>query len=104
YGLDLETEIKCLQVAQELNDEHPIDLISTYMGAHAIPEEYAGNPQGYIRLMTEEIMPYIARHRLAEFIDVFCEEGVFSPREARVLMESGRSMGFKLKIHADEIV
>ncbi len=104
YGLDLDTEIKCLQVARELNDEHPIDIIPTYLGAHAIPKEFSANPQGYIRMMIEEVMPYVIGHRLAEFMDVFCEEGVFSPEDARELMEAGRDMGFKLKIHADEIV
>ncbi len=104
YGLDLDTEIKCLQVARELNDEHPIDIIPTYLGAHAIPKEFSANPQGYIRMMIEEVMPYVIGHGLAEFMDVFCEEGVFSPEDARELMEAGRDMGFKLKIHADEIV
>ena len=97
YGLDLDTEIKCLQVARELNDEHPIDIIPTYLGAHAIPKEFSANPQGYIRMMIEEVMPYVIGHRLAEFMDVFCEEGVFSPEDARELMEAGRDMGFKLK-------
>ena len=104
YGLDLETEIKCLEVAQELNQEYPVDIISTYMGAHAIPEEYKGDPMGYLAFMMERVMPYVAQHKLAEFMDVFCEEGVFSPEEAKVLMESGRKLGFKLKIHADEII
>jgi imidazolonepropionase len=104
YGLDLETEIKCLEAARELNAEHAVDIISTYMGAHAMPQEFAADPEGYMRLMMEEVMPYVSRRQLAEFMDVFCEQGVFSPRQARVLMASGSSMGFKLKIHADEMV
>ncbi|MCE5344654.1 MAG: imidazolonepropionase [Bacteroidales bacterium] len=104
YGLDLETEIKCLEAARELDKEHPIDIISTYLGAHAIPKEYKGNTRGYMAFMMERVMPFVAQHKLAEFIDVFCEEGVFSTEEARVLMESGRQLGFKVKIHADEMV
>ncbi len=104
YGLDMKTEIKCLEAAQELNQKHPVDIISTYMGAHAIPEEYKGDTRGYLLFMMERVMPYVAQHQLAEFMDVFCEEGVFSPEEARVLMESGHKLGFKLKIHADEII
>ncbi len=104
YGLDLETEVKCLLAARELHEEHEVDIISTYLGAHAIPDEYAANPQGYIDLMTEQVMPFVSRYKLAEFMDVFCEEGVFSPRETRVLLETGRELGFKLKLHADEMV
>lgn len=104
YGLDLETEVKCLEAAAELDREHPVDIIRTYMGAHAIPEEYKGNPGGYMDFMTGVVMPYVAENRLAEFMDVFCEEGVFSPEESRILMEKGREAGFKLKIHADEII
>ncbi|MDD4494460.1 MAG: imidazolonepropionase [Eubacteriales bacterium] len=104
YGLDLETEVKCLEAASELNDEHPVDIVRTYMGAHAVPEEFKGNTGGYMKLMLETVMPYVAEHKLAEFMDVFCEEGVFSPDESRVLMEAGKKLGFKLKIHADEII
>ena len=104
YGLDLETEVKCLEAAAELDNEHPIDILRTYMGAHAIPEEYKGNSKGYMEFMTGVVMPYIAANKLAEFMDVFCEEGVFSPEESRELMEKGKANGFKLKIHADEII
>lgn len=104
YGLDLETEVKCLEVAAELDKEHPVDILRTYMGAHAIPEEYKGNTRGYMDFMTGIVMPYVAENKLAEFMDVFCEEGVFSPEEAGIVMEKGRELGFKLKIHADEII
>lgn len=104
YGLDFDTEIKCLEAANELNDSHPIDIVSTYMGAHAVPEEFKGNTQGYISFMVEKVMPYVRKNNLAEFIDVFCEEGVFSPEESRIIMQKGKEQGFKLKIHADEIV
>ena len=104
YGLDFDNEIKCLEVAAELNSSHPVDIVSTYMGAHAVPEEFKGNTQGYIDFMCEKVMPYIKKNNLAEFIDVFCEEGVFSPEDSRIIMQRGKDQGFKLKIHADEII
>ena len=104
YGLDFDNEIKCLEVVRELNDSHPVDVISTYMGAHAVPEEFKGNTQGYIDFMCEKVMPYVKENNLAEFMDVFCEEGVFSPEESELIMRKGKELGFKLKIHADEIV
>lgn len=104
YGLDLETEVKCLQAAAELDREGEIDIVRTYMGAHAVPREYKGDKQGYMDFMTNRVMPYVAENRLAEFMDVFCEDGVFSPEESRRLMLAGKELGFKLKIHADEIL
>jgi imidazolonepropionase len=104
YGLDLDTEVKCLQLVMQLNLEHPVDLVRTYMGAHAIPPEYKGKTKKYIDYMIYEVIPYISNDGLAEFMDVFCEEGVFSPAQARLLLEAGKKMGFKLKIHADEII
>ena len=104
YGLDFDNEIKCLEAARELNEEHPVDVVSTYMGAHAVPEEYKGNTEGYIKFMDEKVMPYVSENKLAEFMDVFCEDGVFSPEESRRIMKDGLKHGFKLKIHADEIV
>lgn len=104
YGLDLDTEVKCLEAVYELNDSQPVDIVSTYMGAHAVPEEYKGNTKGYIDFMCEKVMPCIKERNLAEFIDVFCEEGVFSPEESRIIMQRGKELGFKLKIHADEII
>ncbi|HPF21628.1 MAG TPA: amidohydrolase family protein, partial [Syntrophomonas sp.] len=104
YGLDLDNEIKCLQLAWSLNLEHPVDIVRTYMGAHAIPPEYKRNPAGYIDFMLYDVMPAISENGHAEFMDVFCEEGVFSPEQARILMKAGKQMRFKLKIHADEIV
>jgi imidazolonepropionase len=104
YGLDFDTEVKCLEAARELNNEHPVDIVSTYMGAHAIPEEFKGNTPGYMDFMFEKVMPYVASNKLAEFLDVFCEHGVFSPEESRIVMQKAKDLGFKLKIHADEIV
>lgn len=104
YGLDFDTEVKCLQAALELNNEQPVDIVSTYMGAHAIPPEFKGNTQSYMDFMFEKVMPYVADNKLAEFVDIFCEEGVFSPEESKLIMQKAITLGFKLKIHADEIV
>lgn len=104
YGLDFDTEIRCLRAAAELGREHPVDIVPTYMGAHAVPPEYKANPSGYIDFMIREVMPFIADHHLAEFMDIFCEEGVFSADESRKLMLEGKKLGLRLKIHADEIV
>lgn len=104
YGLDLDTEVRCLEALRELGEEHEIDIVRTYMGAHAVPAEYKKDTEGYIKFMIQTVMPFVAEHGLAEFMDVFCEEGVFSPEEAKLLMSKGKELGFKLKIHADEIV
>jgi imidazolonepropionase len=103
YGLDLETEVKILKVNEKLNKSHPIDIVSTFMGAHAIPKEYKENRQEFIKRINEEMIPYISEHKLAEFVDCFCEEGVFTIEESRNILETGRKHGLKLKIHADEV-
>lgn len=103
YALDFENEIKMLQVNKNLNKIHPIDIVSTYLGAHAIPKEYKGNREEYINLMIDEIMPYIKKHDLADFVDCFCEEGVFTVEEARKILKAGQELGLKAKLHADEI-
>lgn len=104
YGLELETEIKQLKVAHKLDKDHPVDLVHTFLGAHAIPMEYKSNSQEYIKLLVEEIMPKVKELGLAEFCDVFCEEGVFSVEESDYILSKAKEMGYKLKIHADEIV
>ncbi|ADO76249.1 imidazolonepropionase [Halanaerobium praevalens] len=103
YGLDLETELKQLQIADELNDEHPVDIVSTFMGAHEIPKEFKGKNEEFIDYLIEELMPVVVEKTEAEFCDVFCDQGVFSTTEARRLLLAGQKMGLKSKIHADEI-
>lgn len=103
YGLNLEDEVKCLEVTRELNEEHPVTLIPTYMGAHAVPVEYKPEREKYINLMTDKVIPYVAENKLAEFIDCFCEEGVFSVEESRDILNKGKEYGLKVKMHADEI-
>ena len=104
YGLELDTEMKQLEVAHKLNENHPVDLVHTFLGAHAIPPEYKGNNEAYIKLLVEEIMPKVKELDLAEFCDVFCEEGVFSVEESEYILSKAKKLGYKLKIHADEIV
>jgi imidazolonepropionase len=103
YGLDFENEIKMLNVNKNLNEEHPISIVSTYLGAHAVPEEFKDNRDGYIDLIINKVIPYVKKQNLAEFIDCFCEKGVFSVEEARKILEAGKKAGFKAKIHADEV-
>lgn len=102
YGLSLEHEIKQLKVAHALNENHPIHIISTYMGAHAIPLEYKNKKETYIKQIKKDL-ELIQKERLAEFVDVFCETGVFSLSETKDILKHAKSLGFKIKIHADEI-
>ena len=103
YGLDMETELKQLRVIKRLNEAHPMDAVATYLGAHAIPEEYALRSGEYIDFIISDMLPEIKRQSLAEFCDVFLETGVFGVEESRRLLTAAREMGFGLKIHADEI-
>lgn len=104
YGLDLENELKQLRVMQRLHEKHPIDLVPTFMGAHAVPEEYKDNPDAYVDLVIEEMIPAVIREDLAKFIDVFCEVDVFTPEQAERILRAGKEQGLIPKIHADEIV
>lgn len=103
YGLTPEDELKQLRVIQKLNQEHPVDLVPTFLGAHAVPEEYRGRSHEYIKLVIEQMLPEVKRQGLAEFCDVFCEHGVFSVKESEQILLAAKAMGFGLKIHADEI-
>jgi imidazolonepropionase len=103
YGLDYDTEVKQLVVMGELDATHPVDIARTFLGAHAIPKDYCGNEEGFIDYLIREVLPGVAREKLAEFCDIFCEKGVFSVGQSRRLLENARSLGLQLKIHADEI-
>ena len=103
YGLTLEDELKQLRAVKRLQGSQPVELVSTFLGAHAVPEEYKNDREGYIRLLCEEMIPRIAEEKLAEFCDVFCETGVFSAEESRRILEAGKAAGLAPKIHADEI-
>ncbi len=103
YGLNLKDEIKQLGVNKSLNEKHPIDVVSTFMGAHAVPEEYKKNPKEYTKELFK-MLPVIKEKNLAEFCDIFCEDEVFSVEESRKILSEAEKNGFMLKIHADEIV
>ncbi|WDV45656.1 imidazolonepropionase [Clostridiaceae bacterium M8S5] len=104
YGLDFDTEIKQLEVMEELNKIHPMDIYTTFLGAHAVPKNYKGRTDEFIDYIIEEVMPVVAEKKLAEFCDVFCEKNVFSIEQSRKLLLEARKLGMKLKLHADEIV
>ena len=102
YGLDLETELKCLKVAKKLNELQPIQIILTYMGAHATPPEF-GDTDEYLDFVIERVLPEIKAQGIAEFVDAFCEKGIFSVEQTRRVLSEAKKLGFKLKVHADEI-
>lgn len=103
YGLDFDTEVKMLEVLKKLNEDHPMDIVSTFMGAHAIPEEYKDRADAFIDMLCEKLLPYVKEHDLAEFADVFTEDSVFNYEQSRKYLECAKGHGFDLKIHADEI-
>lgn len=103
YGMEWDTELKQLEVAKQLNEQHVVDVVATFMGAHAVPKEYKQDPDEFVRLLVEEMIPTVAELGLAEFNDVFCEHGVFTPEQSRIILEAGKRYGLIPKIHADEI-
>jgi imidazolonepropionase len=103
YGLDMENELKTLEVIKALNEKHPMDIVPTFMGAHAIPPEYQGRGDEFIDMLCDEIIPVVKEKNLAEFCDVFCEDSVFNSEQSKKYLEKAREAGFDLKIHADEI-
>jgi imidazolonepropionase len=103
YGLNWETECKQLKVAKKLHEDHTLDVVSTFMGAHAVPAEYKQNPDQFVELVIKEMIPKVAELGLAEFNDVFCEKGVFDPEQSKRILEAGKKHGLTPKIHADEI-
>ncbi len=104
YGLDMDTEIRQLEVMAYLNENHPVDIVPTFLGPHAIPSEFSGNSDGFLDFMIEKVMPQVAKKNLAEFCDIFCEKNVFSIEQSRKFLSAAKDMGFKLTLHADEIV
>ena len=103
YGIDLETEVKLLEVLKKLNEDHPMDIVSTFMPAHVVLEDWKGREDEFIQLCIDEMMPYVKERNLAEFIDIFTEDSVFNVEQSRKYLEAARELGFGLKIHADEI-
>jgi len=106
YGLDLATELRLLEVAFQLGREGPIDILPTYLGAHAVPPEFRSRPDGseaYVRSILEEQLPGVAAQGRARFCDVFCEEGVFGADECRRILEAADKLGMAPRLHADEL-
>ncbi len=103
YGLSLADEVKCLEAIAELNDAGPLELVPTFLGAHALPREFRSNRDNYVRLLTDDWLPAIAERKLAEFCDVFCEAGAFTPAETDRIFTRAGKLAFKLKLHADEL-
>lgn len=104
YGLDYDTELKQLEAMKEIADIHPMDVVTTFLGAHAVPQDYKGKEDEFIDYMIEEVLPAVADKKLAEFCDIFCEKNVFSVAQSRRLLTKAKELGMKLKLHADEIV
>ena len=103
YGLDLTTEMLQLKVVSQLQKEHPMDLVSTFMGAHTVPKEYKDNPEGYVSLLMEKIIPAVFEAKAAEFCDIFCEKGVFDIEASGRILQRAKEYGFGLKLHGDEV-
>ncbi|MDQ3192488.1 MAG: imidazolonepropionase [Bacteroidota bacterium] len=103
YGLTVEDEIKMLRVIKKLKELTPLEIKSTFLGAHAIPMEYKNNRNEYIRQITEEMLPRIAQEKLADYCDVFCDRGFFTPEETETILQAGWKHGLQPKIHANEL-
>jgi len=103
YGLTIKDEIKCLRVIQQVHKAHAAHLVSTFLGAHAIPLEYEGKADDYVRLVVESMIPSVASAGLAEFCDVFCDDGAFTLEQARRILNAGVKHGLRPKLHADEL-
>jgi imidazolonepropionase len=103
YGLDLETEVRMLEVIRDADRRHPIDLHPTCLAAHEVPLEHRGDPEAWIQRLIDEIHPEIARSGLAEAVDVFCEEGVFDLEQTRRLLADADDLGWRIHLHADEL-
>ena len=103
YGLDLDDELKMLRAVRTLDADHPIDICATFLGAHEVPPEHRATRRRYVDSIVGEMIPAVERERLAEWCDVFCETGVFTPEESREILEAGKRAGLKPRIHADEL-
>ncbi len=104
YGLDTATELKMLRVIDRLRKKTPLDVVSTFLGAHEVPPEYRSDRDGYVRLLIEQMIPAVAESGLAEFTDIFTEQHVFDVSQSRRILQAAKEAGFKLRLHADEIV
>ena len=102
YGLDLDTEVRILETVAKLGEDYPVDLVPTFMGAHATPPEFEGRPDDYVDFVVDKVVPVVGARKLAQFCDVFCEKGVFTADQSRRVLLAAKERGLKLKVHADE--
>jgi imidazolonepropionase len=106
YGLDVASELKILKLHKELGAEQPLEIVSTFLGAHVVPEEFRKKADGakrYIQLLEENLLPAVAEHKLAEFCDVFCDRGAFSVAESKRVLQAGRQWGLAPRMHAEQL-
>jgi imidazolonepropionase len=106
YGLDVTNELKILQLQQELNREQPLEIVSTFLGAHVVPAEFRGKPDGtqrYIDLLLKQMLPEVAKEKLAEFCDVFCDRGAFTKWESRRILVAAKEQGLAPRLHAEQL-
>lgn len=106
YGLDVENELKILRLHQELSEEQPVEVVSTFLGAHVLPAEYRNKTDGgrqYVALLTDMLIPEVAAEKLAEFCDVFCDRGAFSRKDSKTILEAGKKNGLVPRIHAEQL-
>jgi imidazolonepropionase len=103
YGLSTGDELKMLRVIRRLNERGPLTFVPTFLGAHSIPDEHRGAPNEYVRLIVEEMLPQVAAEELAEYCDIFCERGYFDVETSRHVLSAAQKLGFKLRIHADQM-
>lgn len=104
YGLNCETEIKQLDVMARLDQVHYVDVVPTFLGAHAVPQDFKGKQDAFIDFLISDVLPRATEQQLAEFCDIFCEKDVFSISQSRRLLSRAKDLGLKLKMHADEII
>ncbi|MGH9703035.1 MAG: imidazolonepropionase, partial [Candidatus Acidiferrales bacterium] len=103
YGLDLANELKILRIQRSLNNEHHLDIVSTFLGAHVVPPEYRSRPDQYVDLLVRRWIPQVALEGLAEFCDVYCDRGAFSVEQSRHILTAARACGMKLRLHAEQL-
>ncbi len=103
YGLELESELKTLRAVRDLDREHPVDVVPTFLGAHEVPDEWRHDPDGYVELVIDEMLPRVAEEKLARFCDVFCESHVFDVEQSRRILVAAKNLGLSPKLHADEL-
>jgi imidazolonepropionase len=106
YGLDVASELKILQLHRELNHVQPLEIVSTFMGAHVVPAEYRGRPDGaerYVELLTEQLLPEVVNEGLAEFCDAFCDRGAFTRSQSKRILSAGKQHGLAPRLHAEQL-